>query len=308
MRQDTISATPEKKSRFALLRERINYTTLTPYLFLSPFLFFFMIFWVWPIIYSFYLSLLNTRRQPWTFDADFNWNRLINDPQFHNALKNTLIILAGQVPLMLTLALLLALAFNSNGLKLKAFYRFAFFAPLVLGAVPYSAIFRLIFNTQYGVMNYALESFGFERVAWLTTSTPAIITLVLAMTWRWTGYNAIIILTGVQSIPEQLYEAARIDGAGAIRIFWSITLPLLRPVLLFTLVLSTIGTLQLFTEPWLITSTGPAGATETLGTYLYKQGFRSLNFGYASAIGYTIAIMAAIVSVLQIRLVGNNNS
>jgi lactose/L-arabinose transport system permease protein len=310
MRQNTNhSATFEKRSLFDVLRERLNDTRITPYLFLTPFLLFFVIFWVWPIAYSFYLSLLNTRGRPWVFSEDFvNWNRLLNDPQFHNALKNTLLILAGQVPLMLSLALLLALAFNSNALKFKAFYRFAFFAPLVLGAVPYSAIFRLIFNTQYGVLNYGLELFGFDRVAWLTSSTPALITIIIAMTWRWTGYNAIIILTGVQSVPEQLYEAAKMDGAGAFRIFWSITLPLLRPVLLFTLVLSTIGTLQLFTEPWLITITGPAGATETLGTYLYKQGFRSFNFGYASAIGYTIAIMAAIVSVVQIRLVGNNNS
>lgn len=299
--------TTQNQSRFNNLKERLGSTTLTPYLFLAPFLLFFVIFWVWPILYSFYLSLLNTRTPPWQFDPTFNWNRLINDPQFLNAFKNTLLILAGQVPLMLSLALLLALAFNSNALKFKAFYRFAFFAPLVLGAVPYSAIFRLIFNTQYGVMNYALEVFGFERVGWLTSSTPALITIIIAMTWRWTGYNAIIILTGVQSIPEQLYEAAKMDGAGAFRIFWTITLPLLRPVLLFTLVLSTIGTLQLFTEPWLITITGPAGATETLGTYLYKQGFRSFNFGYASAIGYTIAIMAAIVSVLQIRFVGSRN-
>lgn len=288
-------------------RERLNSTSVTPYFFLTPFLFFFIIFWVWPILYSFYLSLLNTRTPPWVFDPTFNWNRLLNDPQFHSALKNTLLILAGQVPLMLSLALLLALAFNSKALKLKAFYRFAFFAPLVLGAVPYSAIFRLIFNTQYGVLNYGLEFFGFERVAWLTSSTPALITIIIAMTWRWTGYNAIIILTGIQSIPEHLYEAAKIDGASAFRIFWSITLPLLRPVLLFTLVLSTIGTLQLFTEPWLITVTGPAGATETLGTYLYKQGFRSFNFGYASAIGYAIAIMAAIVSVVQIRFVGRDD-
>jgi lactose/L-arabinose transport system permease protein len=308
MRPTTASATQEKKPLLRRISEYLNHTSRVPYLFLSPFLILFAVFWVWPIIYSFYLSLLNTRTPPWTFDPTFNWNRLINDPQFHNALKNTIIILGVQVPLMLSLALLLALAFNSNALKFKAFYRFAFFAPLVLGAVPYSAIFRLIFNTQYGVLNYGLETFGIEPVAWLTTRTPALITIIIAMTWRWTGYNAIIILTGVQSIPVHLYEAAKMDGASAFRIFWSITLPLLRPVLLFTLVLSTIGTLQLFTEPWLITTTGPAGATETLGTYLYKQGFRSFNFGYASAIGYTIAIMAAFVSVLQIRLVGRNNA
>jgi lactose/L-arabinose transport system permease protein len=127
---------------------------------------------------------------------------------------------------------------------------------------------------------------------------------MIALTWRWAGYNAIILLSGLQSIPRTLYEAARIDGASAWQQFWRITLPLLRPVLLFTFVLSTIGTLQLFTEPWLITNTGPGGATETLVTYLYKQGFRNFNFGYASAIAYTVAIIAAAFSILQIRLVG----
>ncbi len=286
---------------------RFGYKTFTPYIFLAPFLFFFAVFWVWPIGYSFYLSLLNTRSRPWVFNPTFNWERLLNDPQFQSALSNTTLILLGQIPLMLALATLLALAFNSKQLKFKAFYRFAFFAPLVLGAVPYSAIFRLIFNTQYGVLNYGLTTLGFDRVEWLTTDIPAMVTIIVAITWRWTGYNAIIILTGIQNIPEQLYEAAQMDGASPVRIFWSITLPLLRPVLLFTLVLSTIGTLQLFTEPWLITATGPAGATETLGTYLYKQGFRSFNFGYASAIGYTIAMFAAIVSLLQIRFVGGRD-
>jgi ABC-type proline/glycine betaine transport system permease subunit len=173
-----------------------------------------------------------------------------------------------------------------------------------LGAVPYSAVFRLIFNADFGVLNYGLNTLGIASIRWLFESTPAMVTIMIAMTWRWTGYNAIILLSGLQSIPRALYEAARIDGASNVAQFWHITLPLLRPVLLFTFVLSTIGTLQLFTEPFLITNTGPGGATETLVTYLYKQGFRNFNFGYASAIAYTVAIIAAIFSVIQIRLVG----
>ena len=277
---------------------------VAPYLFLAPFLTAFAIFWAWPIVYSLYLSFVNTRVRPWTFDPWFNWGRLINDTTFWLALGNTMTILAVQVPLMLTLAVALAMAFDSDLLKLKGFYRFAFFAPLVLGAVPYSAVFRLIFNADFGVLNYGLASLGLPSVRWLFESTPAMVTIMIAMTWRWTGYNAIILLSGLQSIPRALYEAARIDGAGAWAQFWHITLPLLRPVLLFTFVLSTIGTLQLFTEPFLITNTGPGGATETLVTYLYKQGFRNFNFGYASAIAYTVAIIAALFSVIQIRLVG----
>ena len=290
--------TPPKSPR------RIRRSTLAPYLFLAPFFAMFAVFWVYPIAYSFVLSFLNTRSRPWTFDPDFNWGRLVQDEFFWNALQNTMIILVVQVPLMLAFATLLAVAFGSDLLKAKGFFRFAFFAPLVLGAVPYSAVFRLIFNEQYGILNYGLTSIGLPSVPWLFESTPALITIMIAMTWRWTGYNAIILLSGLQSIPLALYEAAKIDGAGPLQRFFRITIPMLRPVLLFTFVLSTIGTLQLFTEPWLITNTGPGNATETLVTYLYKQGFRSFNFGYASAIAYTVAIIAAIFSLLQIRLVG----
>lgn len=276
----------------------------TPYLFLTPFFALFAIFWVYPIAYSFVLSFLNTRQRPWTLDWDFNWGRLVQDEYFWNALGNTMLILVVQVPIMLAFATLLAVAFSSDLLKFKGFFRFAFFAPLVLGAVPYSAVFRLIFNEQYGVLNYGLTAIGLPSVSWLYESTPALVTIMIAMTWRWTGYNAVILLSGLQSIPATLYEAAKIDGATGVQRFFLITIPMLRPVLLFTFVLSTIGTLQLFTEPWLITTTGPGNATETLVTYLYQQGFRSFNFGYASAIAYSVAIIAAIFSLLQIRLVG----
>ena len=281
---------------------------LAPYLFLLPFFFFFAVFWVWPIIYSFYLSFLNTRQRPWRFDPTFNWNRLWNDDAFWQSLGNTFVILLAQVPLMLALALALAVAFSSDLLRAKGIFRFAFFAPLVLGAVPYSAVFRLIFNADFGVLNYFLGLVGIPSVRWLFESTPALVTIMIALTWRWTGYNAIILLSGLQSIPPSLYEAAKIDGATAWQQFVNITLPLVRPVLLFCFVLSTIGTLQLFTEPWLITNTGPGGATETLVTYLYKQGFRSFNFGYASAIAYTVALIAAFFSFLQIRLVGGREA
>ena len=281
---------------------------LTPYLFLSPFFLFFALFWVYPIGYSFVLSFVNTRVRPWTFQPGFNWGRLVQDSFFWEALGNTMLILVVQVPIMLALATALAVAFSSDLLRAKGLFRFAFFAPLVLGAVPYSAVFRLIFNSEAGVLNYALSVVGLPSVDWLFQATPAMATIMIALVWRWTGYNAIILLSGINAIPQTLYEAAKIDGAGDFQQFWSITLPLLRPVLLFTFVLSTIGTLQLFTEPWLITDTGPGGATETLVTYLYKQGFRSFNFGYASAIAYTVAIIAAIFSFLQIRLVGGREA
>lgn len=278
-----------------------------PYVFLSPYLGLFLLFWAWPIAYSFYLSFVNTRVNPWRVQPEINWGRLINDPFFWKALTNTLVVLLLQVPLMLALALALAIALNSPLLKAKGFYRFSFFAPVVVGGVPYSAVFRLLFNTQYGAVNYALSLVGLPPVDWIYSPIPAMAVIIIALTWRWTGYNAIILLAGLQAIPRELYEAAAVDGATAWKQFTRITLPLVRPVLLFTLVLSIIGTMQLFTEPWLITGGGPGNATTTLGVYLYRQGFQLFNFGYASAIAYSVAVLAAVFSILQIRLFGRSS-
>ncbi|ADI14848.1 carbohydrate ABC transporter permease [Truepera radiovictrix] len=279
---------------------------LVPYSFLLPYLAVFVLFWAWPILYSFYLSFLDTRGFPWSLQPGVNWGRILSDPFFRQALRNTLLILLVQVPIMLTLATGLAVGLNSPLLKLRGFYRFAFFAPVVVGAVAYSAVFRLLFNTQNGAVNVALTGLGLPRVDWLNAPVPALVLIILTVTWRWTGYNAIIILAGLQNVPGELYEAAKIDGANPWQQFWGITLPLLRPILLFALVLSVIGTLQLFTEPFLITGGGPGNATLTLGVYLYQQGFRSFNFGYASAIGYAIALLAVLFSLIQLRLFGRD--
>ena len=279
---------------------------LVPYTFLLPYLAIFLLFWAWPILYSFYLSFLDTRGFPWAVEPGVNWGRILSDPFFRQAFRNTLVLLAVQVPVMLVLATGLAVGLNSPLLKFRGFYRFAFFAPVVVGSVAYSAVFRLLFNTQNGAVNAALTGLGLPRVDWLNAPVPAFILIVLTVTWRWTGYNAIIILAGLQNIALELYEAARIDGATPWQQFWGITLPLLRPILLFALILSVIGTLQLFTEPFLITAGGPGNATLTLGVYLYQQGFRSFNFGYASAIGYAIALLAVLFSVLQLRLFGQD--
>nr|AAD33665.1 putative integral membrane protein [Thermus brockianus] len=274
---------------------------IAPFLFLTPYALLFAVFWAWPIAYSLYLSFLNTRVYPWRLEVGVNWGRLLQDPFFWTALKNTLFILLVQVPLMLALALL-ALALNSALLRAKGFFRFAFFAPVVVGAVAYSAVFRLLFNTEFGAVNALLRTLGHPGYDWLYAPGPAMAVIIIALTWRWTGYNAIILLAGLQSIPKELYEAAALDGAGPWQRFWHVTLPGIRPVLLFALILSIIGTLQLFTEPFLITGGGPGNATMTLGVYLYQQGFRSFNFGYASAIAYTVALLAALFSFLQMRL------
>ncbi|WP_417580864.1 carbohydrate ABC transporter permease [Pelagibacterium sp.] len=278
-------------------------TTRTAYGFLAPYLLIFAAFWVWPIIYSFYLSFMATRIQPWTFNPTFNWGRLIIDPAFTNALKNTLIILVIQVPVMVALATLLAVLLNSQLLKARGIMRFAFFAPVVVGEVAYAAVFRLMFQADFGVINKLIGLVGIAPISWSSNPTAAMALIIMAVTWRWVGYNAIIILSGLQSIPEDVYEAATLDRVSKTRQFFFITLPLLRPIILVCVVLSVIGTMQLFAEPFLITNRGgPGGATETLGLFLYRQGFTVLNFGYASAVAYTIAAIAVIISALNFWL------
>jgi lactose/L-arabinose transport system permease protein len=275
-----------------------------PYYFLLPYLAVFAVFWAWPIVQSFMLSFQNTRVNPWRWQPGVNWGRILGDAAFLSALKNTLLILVVQVPVMLALATVLAIALNSSMLRARGIFRFAFFAPVVVGEVAYSAVFRLMFNTEFGAVNAALRAFDLPTPEWLLRPWTATAVVMIAITWRWTGYNAIIILAGLQNIPRDLYEAAAVDGIPRWRQHLSITLPLLRPVILFALVLSIIGTMQVFAEPWLITMGGPGNATETLGTYLYRQGFTNTNFGYASTVAYTMALMAAIFSAIQIILFG----
>ena len=272
------------------------------YGFLLPYLAVFAVFWAWPIVQSIVYSLQNTRGAVPTFSLSANWGRLVGDPVFLRALAHTLILLVLQVPVMLVLAIGLAVALNAPSLRARGLFRFAFFAPVVVGEVAYSTVFRLLFNERYGAVNNALAWLGIAGPDWLNQPVPAFAVLIIAVTWRWTGYNAIIILAGLQSIPPELYEAAHVDGVPRWRQFWRITLPLLTPVVAFATVLSIIGSLQLFVEPQLITRSGPGGATETLGTYLYQQGFRAFNFGYAAAIGYATAMLALVVSLAQVGL------
>jgi lactose/L-arabinose transport system permease protein len=197
----------------------------------------------------------------------------------------------------------MAVLLNSPKLKARPLFRFAFFAPVVVGEVAYSAIFRLMFSSDFGIVNKLLTGIGLPRVDWFTNPTAAMAVLIMAVTWRWAGYNAIIILAGLQSIPEDVYEAATLDRVSKVRQFFFITLPLLKPIIIFCAVLSIIGTMQLFSEPFLITNRGgPGQATETLGLFLYRQGFGSGNFGYASTVAYAIAALAVAISLVQLWL------
>jgi lactose/L-arabinose transport system permease protein len=274
----------------------------TPYLFLLPVIVLFLAFKVYPYAYAAWLSLTKIQKGKQVFVGLGNYGRLLTDPIFYKALSNTLLILVIQVPLMLGLALLLAVAFNSALLKWRAIWRTAYFVPIVMGLVAYGILFSTLLNNHYGLVNFALESIGLPRVPWLGDPFWAKISIIIALTWHYTGNSAVIYLAQLQSVPGELYEAAEIDGATALQRFWHITLPGLRPAITLTVVLSTIGTLQLFDEPYVLTNGGPNNATLTIGMYLYQNGFKYFDFGYASAIGYVLTGIIGILALIQFRL------
>ncbi|ALS29362.1 sugar ABC transporter permease [Paenibacillus cisolokensis] len=277
--------------------------TAVPYLFLTPALVLFAIFMAYPIIYSFLLSFQTSEGGEMVFAGIDNYKRLLSDSIFWKALGNTFVILIVQVPIMLLLALVLAAALHSLT-RWRGFFRVSFFIPAVTSLVAYSIIFSIMLMSD-GIVNQLLETLGIGAVPWLSHPVWAKVALILAMTWRWTGYNMVIYLAAMQNISESLYEAASLDGAGKIRQFFTVTIPQLKPVLLFTAILSTIGTLQLFDEPYTLTKGGPSDATLTIGMYLYQTGFRYFDFGYASTLAYVIVVLIGILSYIQFKVTGD---
>ncbi|MEV7184389.1 sugar ABC transporter permease [Kitasatospora sp. NPDC093102] len=275
-----------------------------PYLLLAPALITFGVFKAYPIIDSLLLSF-TTGSGSATHNAGIaNYQRLLDDPLFWTALRNTGEILVVQVPLMLGLALLMAVGINSVLVRWRTVWRLGVFMPSVTGLVATGVMFAYLLKGDDGAVNWLLNAVGLPSVDWLGQPVWARMAVVLVLTWHYTGYNAVIYLAGLQSIPRELYEAAMVDGAGPIRRFTSITVPALRPVLLFTVVLSTIGTLQLFDEPYVLTGGGPDNATLTVSMYLYQNGFRYFDFGYASAIAYALTLLVSVLGAVQMRLMG----
>ncbi|WP_373233045.1 carbohydrate ABC transporter permease [Cohnella sp.] len=277
--------------------------TYAPYLFLTPAIILFAVFMAYPIIYSFLLSFQTSEGGEMTFTGIDNYRRLLSDEIFWTALKNTFVFLIIQVPLMLSLSIMLASWLNSAK-RFKGLFRVSFFMPAVTSLVAYSIIFSIMLMGD-GIINQMLQALGLHAVPWLSHPVWAKAALILAMTWRWSGYNMVIYLAAMQNISESLYEAASLDGAGKIRQFFSVTIPQLKPVILFTVILSTIGTLQLFDEPYTLTKGGPSDATLTIGMYLYQTGFRYYDFGYASTLAYVIVVLIAILSFVQFKLTGD---
>ncbi|MCO0599263.1 carbohydrate ABC transporter permease [Peribacillus butanolivorans] len=298
-----------------VVNAKINYqvktkkTRLTPknvpYFFIGPAFLLILIFTVYPVISSFILSFQEVRGVEKSFVGISNYTRLFQDPIFYKSLLNTFQILIVQVPIMLFLSLLIAVGLHSSMLKGKAFFRISYFMPAITALVAASIVFMILLDENFGLVNYFLSFLGVDSIPWLTTPFWAKVSVILVMTWRWTGYNMVIFLAGLQNIPSDLYEAASIDGAGKVKQFFMITIPQLKPVFIFTVVMSTIGSLQLFDEPFILTGGGPNNATMTITVYLYETAFKFFDFGYASAIAYVLVIITAIISFIQMKLVGD---
>ena len=266
-----------------------------------------VLFVFYPMVQAFIISLKSGMGSNLRFVGLANYKRLFTDAIFKRAVSNTFIYLIVQVPMMILLSLFISVLLNDKKLKGKGFFRTAIFLPCVTSLVAYSMIFKSIFSND-GLMNKILMQMHLMStpIQWLTSPFWARVTIIVAITWRWTGYNMIFYLAGIQNIDTSIYEAARIDGASAAKQFFNITIPLLKPIILFTTITSTIGTLQLFDEVMNITQGGPGNATTTISQYIYNLSFKyNSNFGYASAVSYTIVVMIIILSAIQFKVAGD---
>ncbi len=272
--------------------------------FVAPAIILVALFMIYPIINSLWISMHSGRGVVVHYVGLGNVQRLFNDPVFIKALLNTFIFLIVQVPIMILLSLSLSSCLNSPKLKYRGLFRLAIFLPCVTSLVAYSILFKSMFSYE-GIINSFLLWVGIisDPIPWMADPFWAKVTIIIAITWRWTGYNMIFFLSAMQNIDKSIYEAARIEGVSPIKQFFFITVPLLKPVILFTTVMSTIGTLQLFDEVMNITSGGPANETLTLSMYIYNLSFKFVpNFGYAATVSYVIVFFAAILAVFQFRV------
>ena len=288
---------------------------VAPYAFVSPFFIVFAIFGFFPLVYTAWVSL-----HDWSLLAGdqgyvgfANYRELMHDTDFWRALTNTVgIFLLATIP-QLIIALLLAFIINTPYVKGKDFFRAAFFAPNVAAAVAVSLIFTSLLGARYGMLNYALGFFGLGPIDWLGSAAWLKPSIAMVTIWQWTGYSMIIYLAGLQSINPELYEAARVDGAQTRDIFRHITLPLLRPVIVFQVILSIIGAMQSFDIPVMLaggTQSSAPGGTDRAGltgvVLIYWTAFKYTSFGYASAMAFTLFILIIGFTLIYNRFQGRN--
>jgi len=287
-----------QRLRETLRQMRKNWTA---YLFLAPGLLHFAIFTMFALSFAFYISFhkWNIIQPDKPFVGLDNYVRLFHDPRFLRAVTNTLTFMVG-VPLGLASGLSVALLLNTK-VRGQAIYRTLFYIPVVTPLVVSSIIWKWVYQGDYGLLNYYLLKFGLiaHKIVWLADPNLALPALVIMGIWGGTGGTMVIYLAGLQSIPQEMYDAAMVDGANSLQRLLYITIPLLRPTTFFLLITSVIGTFQIFTEVYIMTNGGPLNRTTTIGYYLYTTAFRKFDMGYATAMAFVLFAMIFVFTLLQ---------
>ncbi len=275
------------------------------YFFISPFFILFAIFGLYPMLLSVYLSFADWKGLGAIELVGLeNFQRMLSDRVFWQSMLNGVILFLMYVPVMLFIALVVAVILNSGRIRGFRFFRTLIFIPFITNMVAAGFAFRILFTQNNGLINVVLQTIGLPGVPWLESVWGARVSLSILIIWAWLGYNMVLMLAGLQTIPKDLTEAAMVDGASPIRSFFSITVPLMRPVILFCAVTSTIGSFGLFAEVMALTGGGPANATLTPLLRIYNVAFANLRFGYASALAYVFFAFIFAATLLQFRAFG----
>ncbi len=273
------------------------------YAFIAPFFVVFAVFGLYPIGYSLILSFHTwSANEPWVFIAFENYRKLLDDPVFWTSVWNVVYIYLINVPAMVIASVIIAVVLNSPYQRFKDFFRVTYLIPYVTSVLSITIVFFVVFDDSRGLVNLLLSRIGLNPVHWLTSKKFSKVSIDILVTWKWIGYNMIIALAGLQSIDTQIYDACRIDGAGTLRTFFRISLPLIRPVVGFQLIMATIGTLTMFTEPYILTDGGPGYSSLTPVLYLYRSAFKFMKLGYGAGIAFLTFVLVLIPSVIQVRL------
>jgi multiple sugar transport system permease protein len=278
------------------------------WLFVAPALALIFVFFFLPVAASLLLSLTdydiyavgdpsNAR-----FIGAANYSRLLRSPEFWNALKNTFIFALVGGPLTVGASLAAAMLVNARAARFRGFFRTVYFIPFVTTLVAVSVVWRYMYHPQYGLIDFALGKVGIEGPDWLGDPRWALPAIILMSVWKNFGYNMLIFIAGLQSIPTELYEAAQLDGAGPLLRFRHVTVPMLGPTLLFVAVITMIGYFQLFAEPYVMTQGGPLGSTTSMVLLMYEEGFRWWRMGYAAALAFVLFGVMLVWTLVQARL------
>jgi multiple sugar transport system permease protein len=283
--------------------KRFQKRKLVPYLLVSPYLIFVVVFVLFPVLFCFFLTFHRWNIiAPMKFIGTDNYSRLFHDRLFWKAIGNTLKFLLLHIPLQLVVSLFLAYLLNQK-IKAISFFRASFFMPVIVSGVVVTILWQQLLGFDFGLINRLLMPFGFKKTGWLVDPDIAIYSIAVMATWKNVGLYVILFLVGLQTVPPQYYEAAKMEGATRWQQFYHITLPMINPTVFMVVILSTIGGFSLFIEPYIMTGGGPLNTTLSAVLYIYKQAFQYYNMGYSATLGFFYAIMIMTVVMLQKKLI-----